>query len=255
MTKSCRLAWIAAVRRQNITFHSIPMSMRVCSLHFHSGKPANEMYTSHPDWAPSLHLGHTEIKATQTARYERQEKRKRQRTDSTPAMDETAIDDLVPPVETPAPAEDGAEQTPLTECDFCQRRRAEINRLLEENRTLKRELGQRKMDEDFLKEDTGKVKYYTGLPHLKVNHFILVFMNYCIKEKIDAQYGIDNFFNASGGLGGERGATAQRRQQRAEDDRHADRLIGVVVWAIGEMPSASVGLSSISGGASRRITV
>ena len=38
ITKSRRLAWIAAVRRPNITFHSIPMSMRVCSLHFHSGK-------------------------------------------------------------------------------------------------------------------------------------------------------------------------------------------------------------------------
>ncbi|XP_041929456.1 uncharacterized protein LOC121693843 [Alosa sapidissima] len=168
ITKSCRLAWIAAVRRPNITFHSIPMSMRVCSLHFHSGKPANEMYNSHPDWAPSRHLGHTEMKATKTARYERQEKRKRQRTDSTPAMDETVIDDLVPPVETPAPAEDGADQTLLTECDFCQRRRAEINRLLEENRTLKCELGQRKMDEHFLKDDNVKVKYYTGLPHLEV---------------------------------------------------------------------------------------
>ncbi|XP_076137437.1 uncharacterized protein LOC143119707 [Alosa pseudoharengus] len=152
ITKSRRLAWIAAVRRPNITFHSIPMSMRVCSLHFHSGKPANEMYNSHPDWAPSLHLGHTEMKATKTARYERQEKRKRQSTD----------------METPAPAEDGADQTLLIECDFCQRRRAEINRLLEENRTLKCELGQRKMDENFLKDDNVKVKYYTGLPHLEV---------------------------------------------------------------------------------------
>ena len=61
------------------------------------GKPANEMYNSHPDWAPSLNLGHTEMKATKTARYDRQEMRKRQRTDSTPAMDETVIDDLVPP--------------------------------------------------------------------------------------------------------------------------------------------------------------
>ena len=61
------------------------------------GKPANEMYKLHPDWAPSLHLGHTEIKPTQTARYERQESRKRRRTDSTPAMDETVMDDLVPP--------------------------------------------------------------------------------------------------------------------------------------------------------------
>lgn len=38
ITRSRRLAWIAAVRRPNISFHSIPMSMRVCSLHFHSSK-------------------------------------------------------------------------------------------------------------------------------------------------------------------------------------------------------------------------
>uniref|UniRef100_A0A8C2ETJ1 Zinc finger, MYM-type 4 n=1 Tax=Cyprinus carpio TaxID=7962 RepID=A0A8C2ETJ1_CYPCA len=113
ITKSRRLAWIAAVRRPSITFHSIPMSMRVCSLHFHSGKPANEMYTSHPDWAPSLNLGHTETKATKTARYERQEKRKRQRTDSKPAMDETVIDDLVPPGVKSGPSQSTEAVSPL----------------------------------------------------------------------------------------------------------------------------------------------
>lgn len=71
-------------------------------------------------------------------------------------------------METPAPVEDGADQRLLTECDFCQRRRDEIDRLLEENRALKCELGQRKMDEHFLKNDNVKVKYYTGLPHLEV---------------------------------------------------------------------------------------
>uniref|UniRef100_A0A1A7YCP9 THAP-type domain-containing protein n=1 Tax=Iconisemion striatum TaxID=60296 RepID=A0A1A7YCP9_9TELE len=149
--------------------------MRVCSLHFHSGKPANEMYTSHPDWAPSLHLGHTEIKPTNAARYERRESRKRRRTDSKPAMDVTVKDeivvveigDLIPPVETPPP-EDEPEQRPMTECDFCQLRRDEINRLLEENRALKCELSQRKLDEHFLKDDDVKVKYYTGLPHFEV---------------------------------------------------------------------------------------
>ncbi|XP_067277025.1 uncharacterized protein [Pseudorasbora parva] len=168
VTKSRRLAWIAAVRRPNITFHSIPMSMRVCSLHFHSGKPSNEMYNTHPDWAPSLNLGHTDMKPTETARYQRLEKRKRQRTDSTPAMNEIVIDDLVPRVETPAPVEDGVDQRLMTECDFCQRRRDEINRLMEENRALKCELSHRKMDEHFLKDDNVKVKYYTGLPHFEV---------------------------------------------------------------------------------------
>ncbi|XP_063073961.1 uncharacterized protein LOC134464447 [Engraulis encrasicolus] len=88
ITKRRRLAWVAAVRRPKITFHSIPTSMRVCSLHFHSGKPANEMYTSHSDWAPSLHLGHTNEKVS---RYDRPKARKQRRTESMAAMDETAL--------------------------------------------------------------------------------------------------------------------------------------------------------------------
>lgn len=171
ITKARRIAWIAAVRRKDISFNSVPTSFRVCSLHFHSGKPANEMYESHPDWAPSLHLGHTEIKATKPARYERREKRKWQRTYSIPVIEVTVKDELIPPVEAPASpeedrikAEDEVDERPQTECDFCRCRRAEINRLLEENRALKHELDRRKMNEQFLKGDNVKVKYYTGLP-------------------------------------------------------------------------------------------
>uniref|UniRef100_A0A1A8GIW8 THAP-type domain-containing protein n=1 Tax=Nothobranchius korthausae TaxID=1143690 RepID=A0A1A8GIW8_9TELE len=170
ITKQRRQAWIAAVRRADIEFSVIPNFLLVCSRHFHSGKPANEMYTSHPDWAPSLHLGHTEIKPTNTARYERRESRKRQKTESKPVVNETVIDDpgdLIPPVETPPP-EDEPDQKPMTECDFCPLRRDEINRLLEENRALKCELSRRKLDEQFLKDDHIKVKYYTGLPHFEV---------------------------------------------------------------------------------------
>lgn len=38
VTKKRRMAWVAAVRRRDITFDNISKSMRVCSLHFHSGK-------------------------------------------------------------------------------------------------------------------------------------------------------------------------------------------------------------------------
>lgn len=36
-----------------------------------AGKPAYEMLECDPDWAPSLHLGHTEVKATNTDRFKR----------------------------------------------------------------------------------------------------------------------------------------------------------------------------------------
>ncbi|XP_065813270.1 uncharacterized protein [Labrus bergylta] len=60
LTMRRRAAWVAAVGRGNITFSHIPTSMRVCSRHFHSGKPAYEMLESDPDWVPSLELGHNE---------------------------------------------------------------------------------------------------------------------------------------------------------------------------------------------------
>lgn len=76
----------------------------------------------------------------------------------------------------PIEAEDEVEEMPPVECDFCQCRRAEINRLLEENRTLKRELDQRKMDEHFLKDDNVKVKYYTGLTDFKAMMDVLAWI-------------------------------------------------------------------------------
>ncbi|XP_033490313.2 uncharacterized protein LOC117261867 [Epinephelus lanceolatus] len=60
LTKRRREAWVDAVGRSDITFHHISSSIRVCSRHFHSGKPAYEMLVSDPDWVPSLHLGHNE---------------------------------------------------------------------------------------------------------------------------------------------------------------------------------------------------
>lgn len=38
VTKRRRMAWVAAVRRKDITFDRISQWMRVCSRHFHSGK-------------------------------------------------------------------------------------------------------------------------------------------------------------------------------------------------------------------------
>ena len=71
-------------------------------------------------------------------------------------------------METPGDLDHEADQGPVTECDFSQRRRDEINCLLEDNRALKLELGQKKMDEHSLKDDDVRVKYYTGLPDAEV---------------------------------------------------------------------------------------
>lgn len=68
------------------------------------------------------------------------------------------------------------------ECDLWQCRHAEINRLLEKNRTLKHELEQRKTDEHFLKEDNNTVKYYTGLTDFKAMMGILAWVGPCLTQ-------------------------------------------------------------------------
>ncbi|KAM9376441.1 uncharacterized protein KZ484_009032 [Pholidichthys leucotaenia] len=61
LTGRRRMAWVAAVGRSSITFDNIPQNIFVCSRHFHSGKPADQISESDRDWVPSLHLGHTDI--------------------------------------------------------------------------------------------------------------------------------------------------------------------------------------------------
>jgi len=47
LTTRRRRAWVAAVRRVNITFEHIPSSMYVCSRHFHGGKFVQNLF-DHP---------------------------------------------------------------------------------------------------------------------------------------------------------------------------------------------------------------
>ncbi|XP_046862047.1 uncharacterized protein LOC124455458, partial [Xenia sp. Carnegie-2017] len=55
--------------------------LRVCSLHFVTGKPSALTDQTNPDWAPSQNLGHTYVEKVDVDRYarisERNEKRKR----------------------------------------------------------------------------------------------------------------------------------------------------------------------------------
>lgn len=196
-----------------------------------------------PDWTPSLHLGHSDLKPSDTEQVDRQTNRKRQRTESGPTVEETVAENTTPteiapmpikeeeetgemlltvvkqedesdeaapmsmteeeeeetgevvpvlvkeeeeamdemasvPVQQSGEEEEGAtggteacgpaEKRPSTECDLCECRLAEINRLTKENTTLKCELEKWKMDQQFLKDDNERVKYYTGLPHFQV---------------------------------------------------------------------------------------
>ncbi|XP_047224703.1 uncharacterized protein LOC124870209 isoform X2 [Girardinichthys multiradiatus] len=141
VTRRHRMAWVAAVGRRDITFDRILPSKRVCSLHFHSGKPAYEMLESHPDWKPSLLLGHSQVRQEEeqqvtphtvevVLKYEEDEEEEEK-------QEETGL---------PQPVEDNM----LDQC------------ALEQITCLKGEFTEIKLTELFLQGEK-KVKYYTGL--------------------------------------------------------------------------------------------
>ncbi|XP_043951774.1 uncharacterized protein LOC122819259 [Gambusia affinis] len=201
LTKRRRMAWISAVGRPDIKFSNIPRYLKVCSRHFHSGKPSYEMDELNLDWFPTLNLGHCEVKATTSDRHARKLTRRHgsavegqaanttvdqqvgeQVTESPEEVnnDNTAAeavgeeqvgeaDEETPGEELSKAANSGEEHEPAAkrqqlECYWCEQRREEINRLLQENRELRSELSKKQLDADFLKDDTEKVEYYTGLP-------------------------------------------------------------------------------------------
>ncbi|KAK0151189.1 hypothetical protein N1851_007669 [Merluccius polli] len=223
ITRRRRMSWVAAIRRKDLTFDHIPQSMRVCSLHFHSGKPSYEMLENHPDWTPSLRLGHSEVKPTDGARYQRQHDpapgacatagrasgaaatipgtgavaaipgtgaaatipntgaaaaipgtgpaASIPRTGAAAAILGTGPAASIPGTGAAAtipgtgaaatiPGTGAAAAIPGTGPGI----RDVINSLLEENRKLKEELDEYRMNENFLSGDDNTVKYYTGLP-------------------------------------------------------------------------------------------
>ncbi|XP_020907818.1 uncharacterized protein LOC110245864, partial [Exaiptasia diaphana] len=69
-----RRVWLARIFRSDLNEKSIE-NTRVCSDHFVKGEPAHLKSTTDPDWAPSLNLGHNNVKEkhveTATERYDR----------------------------------------------------------------------------------------------------------------------------------------------------------------------------------------
>uniref|UniRef100_A0A8C6MF33 THAP-type domain-containing protein n=1 Tax=Nothobranchius furzeri TaxID=105023 RepID=A0A8C6MF33_NOTFU len=178
ITKQRRQAWIAVVRPADIEFRAIPNFLLVCSHHFLSGKPAYEMDVTNPDWAPTLHMGHDDIPVSDSDRHARRMQRKRKRANiAVEAVDSSCVGQVE--VDVPAANVDSGDRSDsVTEaegqtkdCVFSEQGRAEINRLLEENRLLRAQLQKTELNETFLKDNTEKVRYYTGL------HCYAVFMS------------------------------------------------------------------------------
>uniref|UniRef100_A0A3B4HAU6 DDE Tnp4 domain-containing protein n=1 Tax=Pundamilia nyererei TaxID=303518 RepID=A0A3B4HAU6_9CICH len=126
--------------------------------------PAYEMDQTNPDWVPTLHMGYSEIRTSHS------DQEQHHNNPVTLAEGQICVGHVEAEV-VGANVENGdlreiqtEDQRPTNDCVRCVQRRAEINRLLEENRKLKSLLDKAEMNENFLKGgDTKKGKYYTGL--------------------------------------------------------------------------------------------
>ncbi|XP_072028093.1 THAP domain-containing protein 5-like [Amphiura filiformis] len=62
ITTERRTAWISAIKREKNTSTNKPWEpskhSKVCSVHFHSGKPSYRLSKTHPDWIPTVNMGH-----------------------------------------------------------------------------------------------------------------------------------------------------------------------------------------------------
>uniref|UniRef100_A0A3Q2X6M0 Transposase Helix-turn-helix domain-containing protein n=1 Tax=Haplochromis burtoni TaxID=8153 RepID=A0A3Q2X6M0_HAPBU len=130
----------------DIEFSAIPRFLLVCSRHFISGKPAYEMDVTNPDWAPTLHMGHDDIPVSDSDRHARrmQWKRKRAPIGGTPPPQKKTLE-----VEVPAANVDSGDRTDsVTEA---------------KGQTKDCVCNEQELNKHFLKDDTEKVRYYTGL--------------------------------------------------------------------------------------------
>ena len=74
-----RNKWLSNIRRADLEGKKF---VWVCSDHFITGKPAALFQKSHPDWAPTLRLGHLNVKSETSSRWERRKERSGKRTAS-----------------------------------------------------------------------------------------------------------------------------------------------------------------------------
>jgi hypothetical protein len=139
-------------------------------MHSVSGQPSDLQDADNPDWAPSVKLGHDKVKecstALDTGRYQRRVGRvtREKHMTAASALLDLGVEELAEDIPVAEEETGEASQTDLHGTTIAAMQ-AEIQNLLYENLTLKKELSDERtrFDVDFFKESDEKVKYYTGL--------------------------------------------------------------------------------------------
>ncbi|XP_042073579.1 uncharacterized protein LOC102293686 [Haplochromis burtoni] len=187
------------------------------------------MDETNPDWVPTLHMGHSEILTSNSDRHRRRTQQRaavggfhkgvvecegeacaavtheeQLKLDTTEDQHHSHLakeavgQSCVGQVEAEL-ATANVENLDLTvrhteatrqtkDCVCCEQSRAEVNRLLE-NRKLQSQLKKTELNEHFLKDDTEKVRYYTGLPCFAI--LLAVFDN--VKAFLPASQKLSHF--------------------------------------------------------------
>ena len=167
---------------------------RICSRHFVSGKPAYLYDESNPDWLPSLHLGHSkkaESKIESTERCERRVARNEARRESFNRLEaaqsllslgeSSHMESTVPNEEEDREEETGtATQTELTLTSI-----EKMHQELERSKQVISDLNSQPLghkatfsEEYFTTDDI--VRFYTGLPNLKVLKTVFDLVKKCV---------------------------------------------------------------------------
>ena len=92
LSKRRRDGILAAISRVGLT-DNILKNDRICSRHYISGKPADLLDDTNPDWLPTLNLGHNKARLppTATGRWERRNARQANREDTTHQVTDTML--------------------------------------------------------------------------------------------------------------------------------------------------------------------
>lgn len=195
LSEERRRAWLAAINRAEMKAESYPY-VRVCSDHFHNGKPAALYDSTNPDWVPSLKLGYGEGGSNSSlARHDRAEKRgaKRKKMIEENEVEEELEEELASmiPYEPVNPVELLQEELERTKDDL-----KNVHTILSE---VQQELCNTRLNyqkdlcairfgidafknSDGLQSKDEKVCFYTGLPNWDILSKLFTYLEPHLKE-------------------------------------------------------------------------
>ena len=137
--------------------------MRVCSEHFVSGKPSKPYDATNPDWSPSLNLGHSCIKQSDTSRHDRASSRVKKRRKVEQVGEEGTNMEKKKVAEVKLHVTSSKDEFEELKQEL-EKTRSELGMAKAELAKTCKELKGSRFDEAGFKENNEKVLYYTGLP-------------------------------------------------------------------------------------------